>query len=137
MKEQRDEGIERVATDESSKRNLDEGKEDDKGDRNWKKKKLSWLRTISKIPGVTPISKVQVVEIYSPERVCKVAEERGLKVGLSMDFVTGWNFDKKEDRELAEKYVKEYKPLYLIGSPMCTMFSQLQALNKPRSPERS
>ena len=25
--------------------------------------------------------------------------------------VTGWNFDNKGDRELAEKYIKEYKPL--------------------------
>ena len=95
------------------------------------KKKLNWLRAIAKVPG-GPISKVQVVELYSPERVNAIAKERGLKTGLSMDLITGWNFDRKEDRELAEKYIREFKPLVVIGSPMCTMFSQVQALNRNR-----
>ena len=72
----------------------------------WKKKKLNWLKTISKVPGVVPISKVQVVELYSPERVNKVAKERGMVTGHSLDLTTGWNFDKKEDRDLAEKYIR-------------------------------
>ena len=32
----------------------------------------------------------------------------------------------EEDRRRAEQYVHEQKPLLLIGSPMCTMFSSLQ-----------
>ena len=88
------------------------------------------------MPGIVPISRVQVVELYSPERVNKMAKERGMETGLSLDLITGWNFDKTEDRELAERYVREYRPTFLIGSPMCTMFSQLQALNKDRDPEK-
>ena len=98
---------------------------------------MNWLRTISKIPGVTPINRVQVVELYSPERVNKVAKEHGLNTGLSLDLLTGWDFDKEEDRKLAERYVREFKPLFVIGSPMCTMFSQLQALNRDRKGARS
>ena len=82
------------------------------------------------------MGRVHVAEIYSPERVVKAARASGMEVGLSMDLVTGWNFDKAEDRQLAEKYVREYKPLFLIGSPMCTMFSRLQELNKNRDAEK-
>ena len=97
---------------------------------------MNWLKSISKIPGIVPIGRVQVVEIYSPERVAKVAKGMGMEVGLSMDLVTGWNFDRTEDRELAERYIREHKPTFLIGSPMCTMFSRLQALNMGKDPER-
>ena len=82
---------------------------------------------------MVPISKSQVVELYSPERVNKVAKERGMVTGYSLDLTTGWNFDKKEDRDMAERYIREVKPTFVIGSPMCTMFSQLQALNKERN----
>ena len=91
---------------------------------------------MSKIPGVVPVSRVQVVELYSPDRVNKVAREHGMETGLSLDLITGWNFDKKEDRDLAEKYVRDYKPLFVIGSPMCTMFSTLQNLNKYKNEEQ-
>ena len=96
---------------------------------------MRWLKTIAKITEIVPISRVQVAEIYSPERVNKVANERGMKTGLSMDLLTGWDFDRREDRDLAERYIREYKPTFLIGSPMCTMFSRLQALNRGRDPE--
>ena len=113
----------------------EQDKEEEKSERNWKRKKLNWLKSIAKDPGVVPVSRVQVVEIYSPERVNKVAKQMGMEVGLSMGLITGWNFDRKEDRDLAEKYIREYKPTFLIGSPMCTMFSQVQSLNRGRNPE--
>ena len=112
-------------------------KEEEQGGKAWKRKKLNWLKTIAKVPGVVPVSKVQVVELYSPERVNKVAKERGMATGLSLDLTTGWNFDKQEDKDLAEKYIREQKPLFVIGSPMCTMFSQLQALNKKWNEKRA
>ena len=43
-----------------------------------------------------------------------------------MDITTGWDFRRGEDRRRAEQYVRDQKPLLLIGSPMCTMFSTLQ-----------
>ena len=82
-----------------------------------------------------PVSRIQVVGIYSPDRVNKVAREKGLTAGISMGLITGWDFNKMEDRELAEKYIREVKPMFVIGSPMCTLFSQLQALNKDRGTE--
>ena len=96
-KKQREEESDKEAADERGKRNLDEDRDEDRNERNWKKKKLNWLKSISKIPGVVPIGRVQVVEVYSPERVTKVVKEKGLEVGLSMDLLTGWDFDKTED----------------------------------------
>ena len=45
---------------------MEESKNGDKSERNWKKKKLNWLKSIKKIPGVVPIGRVQVAGIYSP-----------------------------------------------------------------------
>ena len=71
---------------------------------------------------------VDVAEVFSPPRVCAEALKFGLSAGQSMDLTTGWDFRKAEHRKLAEKYVNEVKPLLLIGSPMCTIFSVLQNL---------
>ena len=46
-----------------------------------------------------------------------------------MDILTGWDFDKGEDRRRAVKYVLTEKPKLVIGSPMCTLFSLLQEIN--------
>ena len=59
----------------------------------------------------------------------KEARKFGLRGGIAMDLVTGWNFDQQEDRRKAEAHVREEKPLLLVGSPMCTIFSNLQSLS--------
>ena len=47
-----------------------------------------------------------------------------------------WDFNLKEQREKAEKILDEQKLLLLIGTPMCTAFSNIQNLNKAkRDPE--
>ena len=46
-----------------------------------------------------------------------------------MDLTTGWDFRRKEDRDKAERYLDEYQPYLLVGSPMCQMFSQLQRMS--------
>ena len=43
-----------------------------------------------------------------------------------------WDFSKKSDRTQALRYVKEKRPTWIIGSPPCTAFSQLQGLNFPK-----
>ena len=73
--------------------------------------------------------RVDIAEICSSPRTTKMAEKMGLQVGEAMDLTTDWDFDNAEDRGRAEKYVMEEKPTLLIGSPMCTAFSQLQRLN--------
>ena len=66
---------------------------------------------------------VDITEVYSPERVAKVARRYGLVAGSSMDFTTGFDFTKKSDRHLAWRRVKEEPPFVLIGSPPCTYFN--------------
>ena len=62
--------------------------------------------------------------------------QAGLIGGLSMDLTIGYDFNKFEGRQRAWRHVQDDKPLVLIGSPMCTMFSQLQRLNWGHGAER-
>ena len=73
-----------------------------------------------------PLAGVDITEIYSPRRVVEMAEQMGLRGGFSLDFTTGWNFDNSEDRHNVWEYIIEARPFVVIGSPMHTMFSQLQ-----------
>ena len=82
------------------------------------------------------INGIDITEIFSPVRVVAMAEKMGLIGGLSMDLRTGWDFTKAEDRERCRQYVRRARPLVLIGSPPCTMFSRLQNLNWGKSEER-
>ncbi|MDA8582760.1 hypothetical protein N9L68_00975 [bacterium] len=75
------------------------------------------------------LSGADISEIYSPERVISEARRFGLQAGLAMDLLTGWDFNNPEDRTRAETHQNSVKPLLLIGSPMCTMFSALQSLS--------
>lgn len=45
------------------------------------------------------------------------------------DLTNGWNFEFDEDRKRAWKLIKETQPYIVIGSPPCTMFSNLQQLS--------
>jgi hypothetical protein len=53
-----------------------------------------------------------------------------------MDLTTGWDFRLQSHKDAAKAYVENEKPLLIIGSPMCTSFSQLQRLNGGISIER-
>jgi hypothetical protein len=83
-----------------------------------------------------------ITEVYSPERVVEAARRMGLVGGLSLDLTTSdsdgrkWDFTDPEMRRRAIRHVVEDKPLLLIGSPMCTMFSTLQNLNWGKSANR-
>ena len=46
-----------------------------------------------------------------------------------------WDFSKARDRIEATEFVKKHKPTWVIGSPPCTPFSQLQGLNFPKMPK--
>ena len=72
---------------------------------------------------------VDITEVYSPERVAKVARRYGLVAGSSMDLTTGYDFTIEAHKRLAWKKVREEAPFLLIGSPPCTYFSMLQELN--------
>ena len=70
--------------------------------------------------------KVDVGEIYTPPRVCKMAESFGLRPGFSLDFTAPrmnwrrWEFSLPSRRREALKFINDLKPHCVIGSPPCT-----------------
>lgn len=72
---------------------------------------------------------LDVVEMYNPPRVAVEANKFRLRVGESMDLVTGWDFSKREHRHKAMQYIDKLKPKLIVGSPMCTILSSLQNLS--------
>ena len=82
-----------------------------------------------------------VSEVYSAPRVAAMAERHpriGIVPGLSLD-PTGhdadgnpWDFNLAEQRSKAEALMDQQRPMLLIGSPMCTAFSNIQNLNKAK-----
>ena len=79
-----------------------------------------------------------VSEIYSGPRVVralKLLPGLGLAPGFSLDLTTvdengdNWDFTIPAMRDKAERLVDEQEPFCLIGSPACTPYCALQALN--------
>ena len=75
------------------------------------------------------LMRVDLAEVYSPPRVTAEADKMGMQAGEAMNIITGWDFNNEEQRMRAVNYIEKEKPMLLIGSPMCTAFSQLQRLN--------
>ena len=82
-----------------------------------------------------------VAEIYSAPRVTKVLKmlpNHAIAPGFALDLTTvnakgeAWDFDKAEKRQEARELVDEVKPMFLIGSPMCSPWSSLQKLSENR-----
>ena len=44
---------------------------------------------------------VDITEVYSPERVARVAKKFGLVSGSSMDLTNGWDFEREDHKRLA------------------------------------
>ena len=76
------------------------------------------------------IGKVDVMEVYSPPRVTVQAKEFGLRAGEAMDLITGYDFNRLEDREEVWKILDRDQPSLVVGSPECKMFSGLQHLTR-------
>ena len=76
-----------------------------------------------------------VSEFYSPPRVVKVAKELGTKGGASLDLTVPasdgyiWDFSRKHCRDRAMQIVVDKRPLFLMMSPECTPYSNIQNLN--------
>ena len=82
-----------------------------------------------------------VAEVYSAPRVSAAAgrlPKYGMMTGLALDITidddTGqpYDFSIKAQRDKAEALIDAQQPVLLIGSPMCTAFSVIQAINKTR-----
>ena len=87
-----------------------------------------------------------VSEIYSPPRVTAMLTRmtnHGLTPGLALDLTTidpddgmPWDFDVVAKRDKALRLLREQRPLFVIGSPMCTRWCSWQHINdKIRDPK--
>ena len=79
---------------------------------------------------------VHVSEIYNPERFKEECERLGLMFGQAFDLQVikpgggPWNLSLEADQKLCRETLAATRPLLLIGSPMCRMFSNLMRLNR-------
>ncbi len=88
--------------------------------------------------------KTAVMEVYSPPRVDALARMWGIMLGMSLDLTSvdpedgmPWDFNVAEKRDKAEAVVAKGSAMLIIGSPMCSAFSQLQSLSWRRlGPEK-
>ena len=82
--------------------------------------------TSLEVPFLT--GKQDVAEVYSPPRVLPVARADGLLGSLSLDILTGWDFNQEHLRNLARDAFVALQILVLILSPPCIIFSELHRL---------
>lgn len=101
-----------------------------------RKRKKQWDDDIKKCNQVLEDSNMTLIhEIYSPKRVNGLCQKLGLVPGMSLDLTTSdhdgrpWDFNDPVMRYRAEEMVRKKKALLIVGSPMCTAFSQLQNIN--------
>ena len=66
-----------------------------------------------------------VTEVFGRGRIASRAGEFGLTEGMAYDLSTGWDLNVKEQRLLVEQQIAAQRPLFLIGSPRCTAWSNL------------
>ena len=57
---------------------------------------------------------VDVMEVFSPERVGKLCKEYGLDQGLAMDIKSGYDFDNADDRKRFWEAAIRDKPTLVI-----------------------
>ena len=70
-----------------------------------------------------------VTEVYSQPRIAAACAEAGLVGGSSFDLRTGWDLSNPKEQRMATQVIMMESPKLLIGSPPCTLFSNLQNLN--------
>lgn len=81
------------------------------------------------------VASMDVAEFYSPPRVAAMAAKMGLRAARSLGMTTrdadgrAWDFNIPEMRKRAARRVLEDKPILLIGSHMCTVYSTMNHIN--------
>ena len=84
---------------------------------------------------VARINKRDVVEVCSPPRTVKVADETGLAPGWSLDLAIvddngrPCDFSLPRMRKRARETLTPDKPLLFVGSPICTNVSRAMHMN--------
>ena len=77
-------------------------------------------------------------------RARRTKHVRHIMPGFAFDLTTNdpddgmpWDFGTESKRDKARALLREQKPYLLIGSPMCTAFSQWQRLNAAKSNDKA
>ena len=65
---------------------------------------------------LTELNIVDISEVFSPSRMVIQGMKIGLKSGSSMDVLTVWDVELKNDRDRAMKQLEEEEPMFIIGS---------------------
>ena len=69
------------------------------------------------------------MDMFSPERVAKIAAKYGLIAWDFLDLLTGWDLPVKAQQMKVWESVERDEPEVIIGSPPCTLFIALQNIN--------
>ena len=81
---------------------------------------------------------VHISEVHNPSRFIEESLKMQLRYGDALDRSqsnpegTLWDFARESDKELRKATLKERRPLLLIGSLMCPVFSKLMHLNEDK-----
>ena len=75
---------------------------------------------------------VKISELYGPGRIQEAAEDLRMTTSSCFDLLTGWDLSQEAQRKAMWKALREEKPDFLIVSPPCTAFSQIQTTNWAR-----
>ena len=74
-----------------------------------------------------------VMEVFSPPRLVPEAVRQGLQASVSLDKDTGWDANLPEDRLQLQRLMRDHRPVMLMLSPECRMFSILaRNVNLPK-----
>ena len=77
-----------------------------------------------------------VMEVFSPPRLVPEAVRQGLQASVSLDKDTGWDANLPEDRLQLQRLMRDHRPVMLMLSPECRMFSILtRNVNLPTAAE--
>ncbi len=80
---------------------------------------------------------VHFLEIFSQPRIGLSVEAMGFISGPAVDIKSGWDLRSSRDQKSCLALIRSMQPLYLMLSPPCTMFSQMQNLcQKNRDEQR-
>ena len=90
---------------------------------------LDLIRGVPKPSVAAQLSTTQdIAEYYSPPRVLPVARQHGQRGCLSLDVMTGWDFNSAANRDLSRQCLAMLHIMLFVLSPPCTAFSELQRL---------
>ena len=96
------------------------------------RKEASSMLGIRGLKGRRRTERCDMIEVFSPPRIAPLAAEHGLVPAKtsSYDLTSGWDCYVQKDRDLLYRCLNKEKPYFVMMSPECRMFSQMQNLGK-------